>query len=386
MLFYNQTKGNMKINFIYFLVLLSFLFIGWGSTGHKMINKKSVESFPQEMNIFLYWASQLEANAMNADNRKGTDPNESPKHYIDIDNYPSFINNGTIPQTWDSVIAIYGYNFVIDQGILPWAIMTTIDTLQKTFERRDWAKAVLTASDLGHYIADGHNPLHITRNYNGQYTGQTGIHSRYESSMINRYQAQINYSGDSVNFVEDINEYIFSFIYRNYNYVDSVLYADSAAKAYANSTSSDLYYQKMWEISKGCTVLLFKEASEILAALIYTSWKNAGSPQITTEVEDEINRHFNFTLEQNYPNPFNPSTTIKYSVPYVIANETKQSQLIILKVYNLLGNEVAALVNEEKSYGDFEVTFDASGFSSGVYYYRLTAGDYSSSRKMILLK
>src|SRR4030067_1720092 len=121
----------MKKIFTFSLILLSFLFFGWGSTGHKMINKKSVESFPQDMNEFLYWVAELEANSMNADNRKGTDPNEAPKHYIDIDNYPSFINDGRIPQTWDSVVAIYGYNFVIDQGILPWAIMTTIDTLQQ---------------------------------------------------------------------------------------------------------------------------------------------------------------------------------------------------------------------------------------------------------------
>ncbi|OGU81154.1 MAG: hypothetical protein A2W11_04645 [Ignavibacteria bacterium RBG_16_35_7] len=369
----------MKKIFTFSLILLSFLFFGWGSTGHKMINKKSVESFPQDMNEFLYWVAELEANSMNADNRKGTDPNEAPKHYIDIDNYPSFINDGRIPQTWDSVVAIYGYNFVIDQGILPWAIMTTIDTLQKTFERRDWTKAILTAADLGHYVADGHMPLHITRNYNGQYTGQNGIHSRYESNMINRYQNQINYSGDSVSFVENINEYVFSFLYRNYIYVDSVLYADSAAKAFAGNTTSDLYYQKMWDFSKEFTVMLFDDASRTLAELIYTAWINAGSPTITTEAEDEINKYFTFNLEQNYPNPFNPSTVIRYHLPC----ESKVS----IKVYNILGKEVSTLVNEIKEAGVHEIKFTNDGeFSSGVYFYTIETEGFTDTKKFVMIK
>ena len=78
--------------------------------------------------------------------------------------------------------------FVIDQGVLPWATQITYDSLVNCFTRFDWAKAVLFASDLGHYVGDAHNPLHITRNYNGQYSGNYGVHSRYESGMINAFQ------------------------------------------------------------------------------------------------------------------------------------------------------------------------------------------------------
>jgi len=85
-----------------------------------------------------------------------------------------------------------------------------------------------------------------------------------------------------------------------------------------------------------------------------------------------------FKLEQNYPNPFNPTTRIAYSVP-VRGN-------ISLKVFNLLGQEVATLVNEEKTPGNYFVQFDASKLSSGVYYYRLEAGSFLSVRKMLLIK
>jgi hypothetical protein len=85
-----------------------------------------------------------------------------------------------------------------------------------------------------------------------------------------------------------------------------------------------------------------------------------------------------FNLSQNFPNPFNPSTNIKYSV--------SQLSTVEIKVFDILGSEVATLVNEEKEPGVFTVTFDASTFASGVYFYQLKAGEFISTKKMILLK
>jgi hypothetical protein len=85
-----------------------------------------------------------------------------------------------------------------------------------------------------------------------------------------------------------------------------------------------------------------------------------------------------YNLAQNYPNPFNPTTTIKYSIP--------ESGNVSLKVYDILGNEVASLVNEEKVQGVYSVTFDASRLSSGVYFYKIRAGNYFETKKMLLIK
>ena len=92
-----------------------------------------------------------------------------------------------------------------------------------------------------------------------------------------------------------------------------------------------------------------------------------------------------YKLEQNYPNPFNPSTKIRYSIPNVIASETKQSAVKLI-VYDILGNEVRILVNEQKEPGYYEVDFNASGFASGVYIYRLQSGSFVSTKKMMVLK
>ena len=85
-----------------------------------------------------------------------------------------------------------------------------------------------------------------------------------------------------------------------------------------------------------------------------------------------------FNVSQNYPNPFNPSTKIKYSL--------NQYGYVSLKVYDVLGKEVATLVNEDKSVGNYEVSFNASNLASGIYYYQFRAGEFVETKKMILLK
>lgn len=87
---------------------------------------------------------------------------------------------------------------------------------------------------------------------------------------------------------------------------------------------------------------------------------------------------YNYNLEQNYPNPFNPVTKIKYSIA--------QNNLVSIKIYDILGREVETLVNEEKHAGFYEVEFNASEISSGIYFYKLTSGSFSKTKKMILLK
>ncbi|OQA67977.1 MAG: hypothetical protein BWY38_01128 [Ignavibacteria bacterium ADurb.Bin266] len=91
-----------------------------------------------------------------------------------------------------------------------------------------------------------------------------------------------------------------------------------------------------------------------------------------------------FKLEQNFPNPFNPTTTIQYQIP-VIASETKQSAVKLI-VYDILGSEVATLVNDEQEAGYYEVSWNASNFASGAYIYRLQTGSFVSVKKMMLLR
>jgi hypothetical protein len=104
---------------------------------------------------------------------------------------------------------------------------------------------------------------------------------------------------------------------------------------------------------------------------------------VVTAIEKEDLKPLTFKLGQNYPNPFNPITKIKYVIPSV---GTQRAVSVQLKVYDVLGNEVATLVNEVKPAGSYEVEFNASKFSSGIYFYQLKAGKYTEIKKMILLR
>ncbi|MFZ1281941.1 MAG: T9SS type A sorting domain-containing protein [Ignavibacteriaceae bacterium] len=103
-----------------------------------------------------------------------------------------------------------------------------------------------------------------------------------------------------------------------------------------------------------------------------------GTYSYSNIVEIEILNPNEFVLEQNYPNPFNPSTSIKYTI--------NSRKLVQLKIYDVLGNEVSTLVNDEKSSGVHTVHLNMDNLSSGIYFYELKAGNFIQTRKMILLK
>jgi hypothetical protein len=97
-----------------------------------------------------------------------------------------------------------------------------------------------------------------------------------------------------------------------------------------------------------------------------------------TDVYDDFEIVSSFHLSQNYPNPFNPVTKIEYQVP--------SFSHITLKIYDILGNEIATLVNEEKPFGIYEITFIAGNLPSGTYFYQLRTKDFLETKKMVLLR
>jgi hypothetical protein len=115
-----------------------------------------------------------------------------------------------------------------------------------------------------------------------------------------------------------------------------------------------------------------------------------GSFVYSNIIEIEVEVPIEFSLEQNYPNPFNPSTKIKFTIPFVETHRDA-SLLVILKVFDVIGNEVATLVNEEKPAGSYEVDFNihsgkGRNLVSGIYFYQLKSGIFTETRKMILVK
>jgi len=359
------------------LIGLSFVLISWGGTGHRKISQASGLSFNIEMAQFNTWIVFLTSHASDADYRKSSDPTEGVKHYIDIDNYNEFIITGRIPQTLDSAVAIYGASFVNYNGVLPWATITTFDSLKSCFERRDWDKAMFFAADLGHYVADGHMPLHITKNYDGRDSGNSGIHSRYESTMINAYISQFIYEGQETVEIQDVNKYIFDYLYSSYVFVDSVLLADDDAKKVNSNTYSTEYKQALWNETKGFTIPLFSNASHAISELIYTAWLQAGSPLIVTNHVFDHEAERTFSLEQIAPNPIRNSTQITFNLT--------QKCDVLLQILSPTGQLITTLAQGQKEKGSYSIVWKPRNLQSGIYYVRLMSGQYTDIKKVVLV-
>jgi len=303
----------MKKNLTGLIVLSAILLTSWGSAGHYRISEMSSFLFTGELFEFNNWLPYIADHASDADTRKQWDDSEGPKHYIDIDNYALFLSEGRIPQALDSCVTLYGSSFVEDNGYLPWATIACYDTLLACFTRRDWDKARTTTADLSHYVADGHMPLHITRNYNGQYTNNYGIHSRYESYMVGRYLDELSYIPDSYSPITDVQAYIFSYLYDNYTRVDSILDADSYAQEEAGDDDSNFYYQLLWGETGDMTRSLFSRSTTALVTLLYQAWNEAGKPEFGSSLPDGTGVEAATSRISCYPNPFTTSVHVQLS-------------------------------------------------------------------------
>jgi hypothetical protein len=227
---------------------------GWGANGHRFINRNSVYHLPNQMQLFIQDSSFFATHASDADGRVNSNDTslyaEAPRHYLDIDDYPNFQN---LPRSLDTLIALYGWERVKDNGTLPWATVWNMDSLVNQLHRGDWTRAYLTASDIGHYAGDAHQPLHNTKNYNGQYSNNYGIHSRYESTMLSPtyYLTQLYIVPDSVRYISDKVNYIFNYILHSNSLVDTVLHGDTYAKVVSgwngSGTAPATYYAALWD-------------------------------------------------------------------------------------------------------------------------------------------
>jgi hypothetical protein len=374
--------GFKAVACVFVLFLALFLLTGWGATGHKIINRSGAVELPVEMLGFIQRASMLADSASNADSRKSRDQSESPKHFIDIDDYPEFTSR-SVPHSLDSLIQKYGSARVTADGLIPWATVSAVDSLSAQMQREDWNRVWSTAADLGHYVGDAHQPLHCAVNYDGQLTGNRGIHSRYESTMIDRFQQSISIHPGQVRYVDRPIDFVFGVIYQSNSYCDSVIEADNYARQISGWSGSGQepasYYSALWSKTGGFTLMQMQHAADAFADLLYTAWVRAGRPAIPTMagVGSVAAGHRLFKLEGAYPNPCNPSTTISYVLPTEV--------MVSLKIFDVTGRLVAMLVDERQIAGTHHIRW-YSNVPSGTYFYVLSGGEYSETKKLVVLK
>ena len=268
--------------------------LGWGFWAHREINKMAIASLPGPLRQFFeQHADSIIARSVEPDLRRRWDKEEGFTHYIDIDRYGKYPFKD-LPRSYDLAVRKFGKGFVDSNGTVPWRIVEFTKGLTKAFRDRDTAAIVFYASNLGHYVADAHVPLHTTENYDGQMTDQKGVHWRWESGIPERYGSTFHLVPQHAEFLADPLGAAFDAVLESYEKVDSVLSLDREALAqtpekdrYVQKTVrgrvvneySGEYFRRYDRLLKGMVERQMNEAIDAVASYWYTAWVNAGKPE-----------------------------------------------------------------------------------------------------------
>ena len=195
----------------------------WGFYAHYRINRFAVFTLPKGMKGF-YEANIafITEHAVSADKRRYVDSTEAPKHFLDADYYGKN-PFAVIPKHYTDAAVKYTADTVIKYGTLPWTITQNYYRLVKAFKTHDTTAILYISANIGHYIADACVPLHLTKNYNGQLTNQTGIHALWESRLPGLFGAHYNYYAGKARYINNPLNEAFRICSSSFKCVDSVL-------------------------------------------------------------------------------------------------------------------------------------------------------------------
>jgi len=369
----------LKYSRIWLLILLllsTSLQARWGWGSHRFINARAVELLPEDMSFWMDHQDYLSQHSVDPD----TDDLPGYYHYIDIDYYPEFFT-GTLPHTWEAMVALYGTGVMEDNGIIPWVIEWWLHDLKTLMQTGEWNDVWQIAAELGHYVADSHQALHLTLNYNGQLSGNYGIHSRYETQMINPHLDAISPIDTLASYWENPLDSVFAYIDAIYPLVDLIMDTDDEASL-QDPGRNDLYYSIMWDNLGDTTIWSLNKAAVDLASIWYTAWVDAGSPYPAGVGIDEVVEPQSFRLEA-YPNPFNSQSLIRFSLG--------RRETATVSILDLSGRKIMTLLHRELSPGSYSVTWDGRDENgqlqeSGIYLYTLETSHLTQSEKFTLLK
>jgi len=338
----------------------------WGSEGHHYIAQHYSQHLPAGVDGLRAYDSVVDAHVTDPDTRKGSTPGEAERHYIDIDYYPEFLA-GTLPRSRTALEALYSPSIVTNQGILPWAIGDVVTTLTAQFQAGQWSTAALTIADLCHYVGDANQPLHCTQNFDGGMTGNSGIHSRYESTMISDYLDQLSTPPMTATYYASPLDAAFDVIAASHAKVSPILSADNTAKAASGGSYNSTYYASLWSSTHALTQARLDTATVVLASLVYTAWVDAGRPAVGSGAGVHLRAG---------PSPFDERLTVYYNAAGPLS----------VDVYDVRGARVAHVADGLS--GEGSVTWQPAGsgtpVKAGIYFVRLNGPGTNLMRKVML--
>lgn len=282
----------------------------WGFFAHRRINRLAVFTLPPEMvGFYKKNIEYITKTAVNPDRRRFSMPEEAPRHYIDLDHY-SDSAVFTMPRYWAQAVEKYSEDTLASYGILPWHIQTMYYRLRDAFMVKDPAKILKISAELGHYLADAHVPLHTTENYNGQLTGQEGIHAFWESRLPELFSNDYDFFVGKAEYLSNTQLAAWKAIESSHREVDSVLLQEKrlaeklGEKKYSFETkgrqtvkvySAD-YSEAYHGILRGMVERQMRGAIKMIGDFWYTAWVDAGQPDLKqlinyTPSEEELKKN-----------------------------------------------------------------------------------------------
>lgn len=288
----------MKFRWHHFLVLLAgaVLLGSWGFFAHKTINRLAVFTLPEPLiGFYKQNIDYLTENATSADKRRYSDPNEAPRHYIDLDHFEQTLPVDTMPIFWKEACAKYTEDTLKAYGIVPWHINFKIRELTQAFKDKNKERILRLSADLGHYIGDAHVPLHACENYDGQMTGQKGIHGFWESRLPELFYNQYDFFVGSAEYLDSPFYSVWKAVEQSFDARDSVLRFErelnrqfeedkkytlqqkgtNTVKAY-----SEAYSKAYHDMLNGMVERRMRASIKLVGSIWYTCWVNAGQPDL----------------------------------------------------------------------------------------------------------
>ncbi|MBI3268399.1 MAG: hypothetical protein HYZ53_05205 [Planctomycetes bacterium] len=260
------------------LALLSpALAFAWGETGHELVNGGAIGLLPPDLRPFFErHRAELVRLANEPDRRKKIDKAEPPRHFLDMDIGGS---PGEYPRKFADAQRRFGAKAAQDQGTVPWTIEAMTAELAAAMTAGDEASIVDVAGRLGHYVGDSFVPLHTTSNYDGQLTGNRGIHKRWEAEMLELFpfDAEMQPWMSPAAEVEDPLAFAFDTLLASHAEVRNILDADTELKPLRGTPE---YFAKLKEKVGALAARRLGQASTGTASLWYTAWVKAGKPAL----------------------------------------------------------------------------------------------------------
>lgn len=277
----------------------------WGFFGHKKINELAIYTLPEEM--FGFYKANMDYlidHSVDPDKRRYGIKGEAECHYIDMDHYitPEFPNPfDNVPRRWTEAVAKFGEDSLREHGIVPWNVYNVTSRLTTAFRNEDLPRILRLSAELGHYIGDAHVPLHTTSNYNGQMTGQRGIHGFWESRLPELYSDDYDFFVGKAQYIKSPLNYIWDRVEESFAAVDSVLIFERELNArfgedkkYSYETRglanvkvySQEYSQAYSNMLDGQVERRMKRAVISIGSYWYTAWVDAGQPDLSRFVMD----------------------------------------------------------------------------------------------------